>query len=139
MPQAFRDLFLLLGRYKWSYIISGLLLILSIVFRTFEPRILQIAVDHVIVLKDSGGATTESQPDVITTWFLQILPEMHAENIGMLLLFLALLYVAIALIRGSALFVSESIKAWVSETVAKIYVIRHSHTFSGYPCSISPA
>ena len=119
MSQAFRDLFLLLGRYRWPYILSGLLLILSIVFRTFEPRILQIAVDHVIVLKNSGEATIENQPDVITSWFLEILPDMNASNIGILLLALALLYVAIALIRGAALFSSESIKAWVSETVAK--------------------
>ena len=119
MSQAFRDLFNLLGRYRWPYIISGLLLILSIVFRTFEPRILQIAVDHVIVLKDQGEAMIESEPDLITSWFLWVLPDMQAENIGMLLLALAMLYVAIALIRGAALFVSESMKAWVSETVAK--------------------
>ena len=119
MSQAFRDLFNLLGRYKWPYIISGLLLILSIVFRTFEPKILQIAVDHVIVLKDKGEAMIEGEPDLITSWFLRVLPDMQAENIGMLLLALAMLYVAIALIRGAALFVSESMKAWVSETVAK--------------------
>lgn len=118
MTSPVRDLLRMLDRYKWQYLLSGVLLILSILFRSFEPKILQIAVDGVISwrLENQNPGTS----DGITDFFYQLLPAFTVENTSLILLGLALMYMAISVLRGGFLFAADAIKAWCSENVAKI-------------------
>lgn len=95
-----------------------MLLILSIMFRTFEPRILQLTVDYVIA-PIAEGLTAPENPDAIIRFFLWILPENTGENITWILASLAILYVVLSFLRGGVLFASDSIKAYCSEKVSK--------------------
>ncbi|MDX2247073.1 MAG: ABC transporter ATP-binding protein [Bacteroidia bacterium] len=119
MTASLRNLFRTLDRYKWQYLVSALLLILSIVFRSFEPKILQIAIDGVISLNQETPLTDEIAKDGVSLLFYQFLPSFSVQNVSRLLLALAIMYVAISLFRGGFLFAADVIKSWCSEKVAK--------------------
>ena len=76
MTPPLRDLFVVLDKYKWQYLLSGLLLILSILFRSFEPKILQIAVDGVISWRLKNQLPSEIETDGITRIFYDMLPDL---------------------------------------------------------------
>ncbi|MCB0855290.1 MAG: hypothetical protein KDD63_23870, partial [Bacteroidetes bacterium] len=113
------DLFIVLDKYRWQYLLSGLLLILSILIRSLEPKILQIAVDGVISLRLENQLPSDISMDGITRFLYNFLPELTAENVGLALIFLAIMYMVISLLRGGLLFAADAIKAWTSEHIAK--------------------
>ncbi|MEZ4828422.1 MAG: ABC transporter ATP-binding protein [Bacteroidia bacterium] len=116
---SLKDLFRTLDRYKWQYTVSAILLILSIVFRSFEPKILQIAIDGVISLDNSGTIADSSPTDRISLIFNRFLPVLSPDNISGFLLALALMYVVISLFRGGFLFAADVIKSWCAENVSR--------------------
>ncbi|MCB0838702.1 MAG: ABC transporter ATP-binding protein [Bacteroidetes bacterium] len=119
MTPPLRDLFIVLDKYRWQYLLSGLLLILSILIRSLEPKILQIAVDGVISLRLENQLPSDISMDGITRFLYNFLPELTAENVGLALIFLAIMYMVISLLRGGLLFAADAIKAWTSEHIAK--------------------
>ncbi|MEO0582119.1 MAG: ABC transporter ATP-binding protein [Bacteroidota bacterium] len=119
MINAIRKLFGLLGRYQKLYLMSALLLMLSIAFRSLEPKILQITIDHVVVLGASDASLGNEDPDAVASALLNLLPPLDVANLGSLLLGVALMYVVIALMRGGLLFSSDALKAWCAEKAGK--------------------
>ena len=119
MTPPLRDLFVVLDKYKWQYLLSGLLLILSIFFRSFEPKILQITIDGVLKWRLTNQVTSEIKTDEITRILYNMLPDLNVESVGWALILLALMYVGISLLRGGFLFAADVIKAWASENIAK--------------------
>jgi hypothetical protein len=65
----FKKLFEILDKWKYFYLLSGVLLILSIGARMLEPKVLQIAVDKVIVFFASGGGHKQAGEDFVTRLF----------------------------------------------------------------------
>lgn len=118
MGSSIRTLFNLLGKYKSWYISSALLLMLSILIRSFEPKILQIAIDKVISLTDPEAAAAQAV-DPIANAMKSLLPSFAFDNIGWLLISLAVFYVLISAFHGGFLFASSVIRAWCSENLSK--------------------
>jgi len=119
MIKALRELWRLLGQQQRWYLLASLLMMISVLFRSFEPRILQIVVDYVLTLPAEGSAHSEVATDGVARLLLWFLPELTAENLGALLLGAALLYLTLALLRGASVFGGEAIKNWAVDRVAK--------------------
>lgn len=112
------DLGRILQSYQWLYLSSALLLMTSILFRTFEPKILQLAVDHVIQ-KIKEPTAAQEEVDFISQFFIGLLPEVHEQSMGLVLALLGLFYVSIAIFRSGSLFAANTIKANCAEHVTK--------------------
>lgn len=60
----------ILGKYKWYYIFSTILLLVSIISRALEPKVLEIAVDNIIGKFISKTASSlNPNEDVVTQFF----------------------------------------------------------------------
>ena len=119
MLQALRALWQMLAQQQRWYLLACLLMVLSILFRSFEPRILQIVVDYVLTLPESGSVQAEIATDQVARLLLWFLPALTTENLEALLLGAALLYLALAVLRGANVFGAEAIKNWSVDRVAK--------------------
>lgn len=118
MSSQIKDIMLMLDKHKGRFLLSALLLVVAILFRSFEPKILQMAVDYVLILPGEGSKLSVAD-DFFTQIFVYILPALNKENTGLLLLSLALMYVGISLLRGGSLFGADALKANVSTKFAK--------------------
>ncbi|MEM6763683.1 MAG: ABC transporter ATP-binding protein [Bacteroidota bacterium] len=107
-----------LDTYKWAYISSALLLILSIGFRSLEPKILTVVVDQVITPAVTS-ADDISYDDVVARFFHWLLPAYSATNLASMLAIMALAYIIVSFIRGTTLFVANALKADSAEKAAK--------------------
>ncbi|MCI4668136.1 MAG: ABC transporter ATP-binding protein/permease [Bacteroidia bacterium] len=119
MGSSIRTLFRLLGKYRIWYISSALLLILSIFVRSFEPKILQIAIDKVIELGKPAEANASEGIDPIAQALTNLIPNSILENFGWLLIALAVIYVIISFFHGAFLFSSSVINSWCGENLSK--------------------
>jgi len=117
MFKALRDLWRLLGSYRQWYLLASMLAILAILFRSFEPRVLQLVVDYVVVLPLGGPAPGT---DIVTDFLLGFLPPLEANRLGGLLLGLAIMYLVLSVFRGVSVFTAEAIKNWATDRVAKV-------------------
>ena len=114
-----RRLFNVLDRWKWHYLLSALLLIMGMFVRSLEPRVLQFAVDHVIVFFQNGAAGSITAGDFIARQFLALLPDIQPGNAGWILTCLGLLFMAISLLRGGLLLFSSGLSASSTEQAVK--------------------
>ena len=115
----FRKLFEILDKWKYFYLLSGVLLILSIGARMLEPKVLQIAVDKVIVYFASGGGHKQAGVDFVTQMFYNILPELKVENLYIILIYLGVIFLSISLLRGLLMFSSSALSASSTEKAMK--------------------
>ncbi len=109
----------MLGSYQRWYFLAGSLSIFAILMRSFEPRILQLVVDYVLVLPFQSSATTPAPEDWVSKLLLGLLPTPTAETIGRMLLGLGFLYLGISVLRAAGNFGGEAIKNWTTDRVAK--------------------
>lgn len=114
-----RKLLQILGKWKGFYILSAVLLIISTFVRMLEPKVLQIAVDKVIVYFQSGGKITFIPDDTITKLFYSILPELKLDNLQIILISLGLIFLFISLMRGMFSFSANAITASSTEKATK--------------------
>ncbi len=114
-----KKLFAILGKWKPYYALSGLLLILSTIFRMFEPKVLQVAIDGVIAFFQKGGGVVPEAKDAIAQTIYNILPDLNTSTVTSVLLVLGAIYLSISLIRGIAMFTSSSISAYCTEKATK--------------------
>ncbi len=119
MYQNFRRLFAVLDRWKWRYIIAGLLMITGIAIRSLEPRVMQIAVDNIITYPGSNGSDGQFGDDRISQFFRWMLPEVTAQNSGQLLALLGGFFVLIAAWRSGLILVSSLLRADATEKAIK--------------------
>ncbi|MCI0448596.1 MAG: ABC transporter ATP-binding protein/permease [Chlorobi bacterium] len=114
----FKKLFEILGKWKYSYISAAVLLVISIGFRLLEPKVLQIAVDKIIGFFVSKGSVAASD-DVVSRFLYSFLPELRIENIGIILIYLGIIFLVISLLRGATMFTSSAISASSTEKAMK--------------------
>jgi len=114
-----RKLYQILDKWKPFYILSGVLLILSTSIRMLEPKVLQIAVDKIIVYFQSDKKTIKVSEDWITNLFYNYLPELKIENLDVILIYLGIVFLLISLMRGLLMFFSSAITASSTEKATK--------------------
>ncbi|MBK8550730.1 MAG: ABC transporter ATP-binding protein [Ignavibacteria bacterium] len=114
-----KKLFQILGKWKSFYILSAVLLIILTFVRMLEPKVLQIAVDKVIVYFQSDGKITFIPEDFITRFFYSILPELKMDNLQLILISLGIILLVISLLRGMFSFSANAITASSTEKATK--------------------
>lgn len=117
--KSLSKLFEILGKWKYQYVSASILLIVSVGFRLMEPKILQMAVDKIIAFFVTGTGNTVKADDVITRFLYSILPELKIENAGLILIYLGILFLIIAILRGVTMFSSSTISAASTEKAMK--------------------
>lgn len=116
--KSFKKLFEILDKWKYFYLFSGVLLIISIGARMLEPKVLQIAVDKVIVFYVTGENKIAAD-DYVSKLFYGILPELKMENLYLILIYLGVLFLLISLVRGLFMFTSSALSAASTEKAMK--------------------
>ncbi len=114
-----KKIFQILSKWKVFYIFSSILLIIATFVRMLEPKVLQIAVDKVIVYFQSDGKIKFIPEDSITKFFYGLLPELKIENLESILISLGLIFLVISLIRAVFMFSSSAITASSTEKATK--------------------
>lgn len=112
-------LFQVLHKWKPLYGLAGLLLILSTCARMLEPKILQIAIDGVILVFQSGGEELPNSNDTVAQWIYGLLPALTFSNLTWLLVCLGSMYVIISFVRGAAMFTSSVLTSHSTEKAIK--------------------
>lgn len=116
--KSFIKIFEILGKWKYRYISAALLLIVSVLFRLLEPKVLQIAVDKIIAFFVSKGVI-QTGGDAVTGFIYSILPELKIENAWLILIWLGVIFLVISLLRGISMFMSSTISASSTEKATK--------------------
>lgn len=116
--KSFIKIFEILGKWKYRYISAALLLVVSVLFRLLEPKVLQIAVDKIIAFFVSKGVMPTGG-DAITGFIYSILPELKLENAWLILIWLGVIFLVISLLRGITMFMSSTISASSTEKATK--------------------
>jgi len=114
-----KKLFQILGKWKYFYILSAILLVITVFIRMLEPKILQITIDKVIVYFQSGGKINEIPSDSITKFLYSLIPDMKMDSLNMILISLGLIFLVISLLRGIFSFSSSAITASSTEKAIK--------------------
>lgn len=109
----------ILGKWKGFYMLSAVMLITATFIRMLEPKVLQIAVDKVIVYFQSQGKITFTPDDPITKFFYSVLPDLKMDNLHVILISLGLIFLCISLLRGIFSFSSSAVTASSTEKAAK--------------------
>lgn len=117
--KSLKKLFEILGKWKYQYVSAGVLLIISVGFRLMEPKVLQIAVDKIISIFVSKQSLPVNANDFITSNLYKLLPELKIENAGLILVYLGVIFLAIALFRGITMLSSSAIAASSTEKAMK--------------------
>jgi ATP-binding cassette subfamily B protein len=115
----FKKIFEILDKWKFYYMLSAGLLILSVVARMLEPKVLQIVVDKVIVYFLSGGKTDASGGDSVARMFYSLLPELRVDNLHIILIYLGVIFLVISFARAVLMFSSSAITASSTEKAVK--------------------
>jgi len=112
-------LFQILDKWKYRYLLAGLLLVVTVAFRMLEPKVLQITVDNVLIFYTSGGTTNVEANDSIARFLSSFLPVLRMDNLVSVLLALCAMYMTVALLRGSLGLLSGKISANSTEKAMK--------------------
>jgi ATP-binding cassette subfamily B protein len=117
--KSFLKIFEILDKWKYHYISASVLLLISVSMRMMEPKILQIVVDKVIVFFLSDGKTRVTADDKVSSVIYNFLPEWKLENLSLMLIYLGVIFLAVALLRGLFSFVSSALSASSTEKAMK--------------------
>lgn len=112
-------LFQVLGKWKYFYVLSAIMLLVSTFVRMFEPKMLQLTVDKVIVYFQSGGKINSVPEDPVSRFLYSVIPEMKMDNLNIVLLSIGGLYLMISLLRGLFSFSSSALAASSTEKAIK--------------------
>lgn len=112
-------LFSILDKWKHYYLGAAILLIFSTFVRMLEPKVLQVAIDGVIVYFQSNGAQQPEANDPFAQLVYNLIPELTLNNLVWVLLCLGLVYLAIAFLRGASMFASSTISSFCTEKAIK--------------------
>ncbi len=114
-----KQIFILLDKWRYHYLLAALLLMLSVFVRSIEPKILQLAIDGVINWHNSAGKTTFVPTDFVSKTLYSLLPTATMQNVQQLLFLLVTMFMTIALLRGLSMFASSIISAHCTEHASK--------------------
>ncbi len=94
-------------------------MIVALFVRSLEPKVLQIAVDNVIAYFRSGGSEGQFSDDIVSRLFYYILPDVHTNSLGRVLIGLGIIYLVISLLRGGFLLSASALTASSTEKAIK--------------------
>lgn len=114
-----KQIFILLDKWRYHYLLAALLLMVSVFVRSVEPKILQLAIDGVINWHNSVAETSFVPTDFVSKALYSLLPTATMQNVQQLLLLLIAMFVTIALLRGLSMFASSIISAYCTEHASK--------------------
>lgn len=114
-----RRLFEILGKYSGFYLLSGVLLVITVFVRMLEPKVLQVAVDKVIVYFQSEGRISSPPEDLVAHTMYSMLPEFGMENLNSILMGIGVMFLVISLLRGIFSLSSSVITASSTEKAMK--------------------
>lgn len=117
--KSFLKIFEILDKWKYHYLTASALLIISVLARMLEPKILQVVVDKVIVFFLSNGQTQAAADDSVTRVIFNLLPEWKLENLHIMLIYLGVMFLVISLVRGLFGFISSALSASSTEKAMK--------------------
>ncbi|MGB0931773.1 MAG: ABC transporter ATP-binding protein [Chitinophagales bacterium] len=117
--QNLYKLFSILDKWKHYYLGAAILLIFSTFVRMLEPKVLQVAIDGVIVYFQSNGAQQPEANDPFAQLVYNLVPELTLNNLVWVLLCLGLVYLGIAFLRGASMFASSTISSFCTEKAIK--------------------
>ncbi len=112
-------LYKLLGKWQMRYTVAAMLLTVGMLFRTMEPRILQLVVDDAVVPLTNSVQSAEEKKDFVHAIFYRMTPVLNTENVGIILLLLGLMYLIISILRGSFIMTASSLSASSTEKAVK--------------------
>lgn len=118
--KSFKRLFEILGRWKYHYLFAAILLVISVGFRILEPRILQLAIDNVIIKVISNHYTESNNAGLVYWLYSAVLPDVNSGNYRIILLGLGILFISISLLRGFTMFVSNAVSSSATENAVKL-------------------
>lgn len=110
-----KRLIAVLEQWKWQYFAAGILIIISVAFRMLEPKILQVAIDGVVVYFINDGKTVIENPDFIAAIFYKWLPPIQMNNLQTIILYICLIFIVVSIIRVTTQFFSGIISASATE------------------------
>ncbi len=112
-------LFTYIKQWRKLYILAGCMLAFSMVLRVIEPRVIQIAVDGVFALYEDSSIEEYTPVDGVTSWLYGMIPSFERSELVLGLVYLGLLFLGIAAIRGALMFFSATITASTTEKAVK--------------------
>ncbi|MEM7106318.1 MAG: ABC transporter ATP-binding protein [Bacteroidota bacterium] len=112
-------LFGVLEKWKNFYILAGVLLALSSLIRMLEPKILQIAIDGVVVFAREGTPGVASENDFIAQTFYSFLPEIRMDNLIRVLFLIGIMFLIVAAMQALTRFMASAISAASTEKSIK--------------------
>lgn len=120
MFQYLKNIFHLLHTWKNKYIWAAFLLIISSTVRLLEPKILQIAIDGVLTYFNHNATTAPVvSNDSIAKYLYSFLPPINHKNLNTILLYISIMYIIVAVVRGITNFWSSKISAQATENAIK--------------------
>lgn len=114
-----KKLLQILGKWKYYYILSSVMLVMTVFIRMMEPKVLQVTVDKVIVYFQSAGKINPQPEDFVTKFLYSLIPDMKMDNMGPVLISLGIIFLTISLLRGIFSFSSSAITASSTEKAIK--------------------
>jgi len=114
-----KELFDVLGKWKSHYFGAAVLLFVSTGFRMLEPKILQIAVDGVVLFFLNGADASQIGTDPVGKMIYALLPVLKVENLSRILIGLGVVYFVIAVSRSLLSFTGTAIAANSTEKAIK--------------------
>ncbi len=114
-----KKLFQILGKWKYYYILSSVMLVITVFIRMLEPKVLQVTVDKVIVYFQSSGKINPLPEDFVTKFLYSLIPDMKMDNMSPVLISLGIIFLTISLLRGIFSFSSSAITASSTEKAVK--------------------
>ncbi|MGB0885602.1 MAG: ABC transporter ATP-binding protein [Chitinophagales bacterium] len=110
-------LYKLLIQWKWKFLISSMLLVCGMFFRTLEPLIIQVLVDNLLPMLNGTYEASSAKVGFFTKTILSILPAVSKEY-PLYVYFLALgaIYFAISFTKGTIMFIAKAINASATES-----------------------
>lgn len=114
-----KQIFILLGQWRYYYLGGSLLLMFSMFVRSLEPKILQLAIDGVIAWHNSAGVKAFVPTDFLSKALYNLLPIATMQNVQQLLFLLVCMFILIALLRGLSMFASSIISTYCTEHASK--------------------
>lgn len=115
--QKFYQLFQVLDKWKFGYLFAGILLAFASIIRMLEPKVLQIAIDGVVILFDNSFYNPS--PDFIIYFFNSLLPTISKQNLNWFLFCLGILLVLVVIVKAVMWFIADIIVADHTEKAIK--------------------
>jgi ATP-binding cassette, subfamily B, bacterial len=108
-----------LGPYRWQYLLSTAVLMMSMFWRSLEPRVLQVLIDQVYRSLVIAKQPVPFANDFVSQTFRYLLPDLTTANLPLILLCLGLIYGSMSSLRAVFLFSSSVLKESATERAIK--------------------